>query len=494
VLALIGTGCQRGADNSNANGAGRPRLNVPAVTVAAVAVNSPPVYGSTPAGEDPEVVEYVKKKGWRLYNDQLASNGESIVSLEFHRTDKTSLTADDCKMIARSKTAQWVNLRNTDVTDDGLKVIAGAPELKVVALEGSIVTDAGMKALAGCKKLESVNLYLTDKVTDAGVKELAALPKLRSLFFYGLKLNGTGLAAFAGSKTLESVDLGVEGNLTDEGVKTLAELPNLKNLSLGHGYGTDAVKAIVAKRLPAKFVFNPSVIDDELFETLVAKGWLYNPKPRGQFEEPLPASPGEVADLWLDGTRITDKGFRAVLDCTNAKSVHAGGTGITDETLKKLSAFTQLRYLTLNKTKVTAAGLQALAGLPLDHLALEGCELSEDELKVIGKMSGLKELELAETKPDPAWLKHLSGLRELNDLNLRSARFNDAAVKYVTTLPKLEKLALHRTDLTDVGFQELVKLPTLKELWVDDTKVTKEVFRKAKKEHPKLSLTFYGYD
>jgi hypothetical protein len=34
----------------------------------------------------------------------------------------------------------------------------------------------------------------------------------------------------------------------------------------------------------------------------------------------------------------------------------------------------------------------------------------------------------------------------------------------------------------------------LRRLYVDGTKVTKEVYQKAKKEHPKLSLYFYSYD
>jgi hypothetical protein len=40
----------------------------------------------------------------------------------------------------------------------------------------------------------------------------------------------------------------------------------------------------------------------------------------------------------------------------------------------------------------------------------------------------------------------------------------------------------------------LLKLPKLPKFFVDGTKVTKEVYQKAKKDHPELRLYFYRYD
>jgi len=74
------------------------------------------------------------------------------------------------------------------------------------------------------------------------------------------------------------------------------------------------------------------------------------------------------------------------------------------------------------------------------------------------------------------------------------ADFDDAAVKYVKTMPSIAQLTLNDTKLTDAGFQELLALPKLKSLLVDGTKVTKEVYQKAKKDHPNVFLYFYRYD
>jgi hypothetical protein len=253
------------------------------------------------------------------------------------------------------------------------------------------------------------------------------------------------------------------------------------------------IKAIVDARLPAKFEFDKKLIDDALFEALVARGWLYGPTPAGARDK-RPATPEEVQSIVIDDSSVTDKGFAAVLNCTNVRSIHAQRTGLTDETLKKLAGFKKLDYLALEKTKVTAAGLNALAGLPIKHIAMQGCELTEDAFRAFGKMTTLEELWLSDTKMKAEWLQHISTLPKLKELNLMNADFNDAAAKYLISMPGLKDVTLNNTKLGDAGFQELLKKPELVRIYVDSTGVTKEVYQKAKKDYPKRSFYFYRYD
>jgi hypothetical protein len=455
----------------------------------------------TPAKEDPEVAEYFKKKGWPLINDIRIADGKRFTWLSVENRDKpfeeVVLTADDYKMIAKSKTVQELNVRKVKNTDDGLKAIAGIPQLEGIILGGDDVTDAGVKALAQCKSLERVTL-VTKKVTDAGVKELAALPKLRALYLGFMTITGSAFEAFAGSKTLEFITLEYVDGINDEGVKHLAKLPNLNELKIGKGFGeqmltTEGIKAMVDIRVPAKFEFDRKLIDDSLFESLVSKGWLYGPTPKGASEK-KPATPEDVKYIVLDDAKVTDKGLKSVLNCTNITSLHLQRTAVTDETLKNLFGFKKLNYLALEKTKVTGAGLDAISALPIKHIAMQECELSEDAFKAFGKMTALEELWLSDAKMKAEWLKHIATLAKLRDLNLMRADFDDAAVAHVAKLPELQSLTLNNTKLGDAGFLDLLKLPKLKFLYVDGTKVTKEVYQKAKKEHPKLSLYFFQYD
>jgi hypothetical protein len=416
--------------------------------------------------EDPEVAAYFKKKGWNSYRsgriDRFLriSDGKwmvlFVVNSEKYGQDVT-LTADDFKMIAKSKTVQVLNLDHVkNTSDDSLKVIAGIPQLQSITIRSEEVTDAGIKALAQCKSLESVTLLSTKKVTDAGIKELAALPKLRSLDLFMITMNGSAFGAFAEAKALESLILDTVEGINDQGAGHIAKIPNLNELKIISGFGeqkltASGIKAIVDQRIPARFEFHPALIDQDLLEALVAKG-------------------------------------------SNATFLNLQKTDVTDEMLKKLAGFKKLNYLLLDHTKVTAAGLEAISALPLHHLSMEGCELSEECFKAYGKMASLEKLSLPKTKMKAAWLQHIAKLPNLKDMNLDAADFDDTAVKYVATMPSLDYLTVKDTKLGDKGLAELVALPKLRSLLVDGTKVSKRVYQKAKKDHPLLWLSCNQHD
>src|SRR5262245_56720847 len=66
------------------------------------------------AAEDPEVAAYIKKKGWSLNRDMRVGDLKWMVFLTVESSEKpfedVSITADDAKMIAKSKTVQVLNL------------------------------------------------------------------------------------------------------------------------------------------------------------------------------------------------------------------------------------------------------------------------------------------------------------------------------------------------------------------------------------------------
>jgi hypothetical protein len=462
---------------------------------AAVPQPAPP----QPASEVQEVSEYFKKKGWALNKDIRISDYKRLVYLVVQDRakpfDSVILTPDDYAMIGRSKTVQALDLRQVKVSDEGLKTVAAIPQLQSIIVKGEEVTDAGLKAIAGCSSLDDVAIISAPKVTDAGIRELAALPKLRSLTLMFMSLKGTGFETFAGHKSLAALDLMFVEGFTDEGAKHVAKITGLTKLNLGTGskLTTAGVKTIVENHLPARFEFDKKLLDDDLLTTLVAKGWLYGPTPQGALEK-KPATAAEVKHLNLERSQVTDRGMRAVLGFTNITSLFLAETQITDETFKQLSAFKKLTYVSMGKTKVTAAGLQGLADLPIRHLSLEGCDLSEHVFRVIGKIKSLEELWLGESKMSPAWIEHLGALPKLKDLNLRGAAFDDAAAKWVAKMPTIQSLSLNSTNLGDAGLRDLLTLPALRTLYLDGTKVTKPVYLQAKKDHPKVYIQYATHD
>ena len=243
-----------------------------------------------PADEDPEVVEYIKKKGWEMFRGVM--DDRPIVILSIYDRDKPaeriSLTADDYRMIARAKTLEALNLRCVHCTDEGIAVIAGIGRLEWICISG-------------------------DAVTDAGVKVLAGLPKLRTLELAFVTLDGSAFEAFAGSKTLGSVTLEYVDGLTDDGITHLGRLSNLHTLKIRLGLNkaeltTAGIRALVENRLPAQFEFDRELLDDDLLEVLVRKGWLYGPTPPGVSAR-KPALPEDVPFIVLSGSKVTGRQF-----------------------------------------------------------------------------------------------------------------------------------------------------------------------------------------
>lgn len=444
--------------------------------------------GQTPTDEeDPEVLKKFEEKGWRLYNDFLISNGDPIVSLSFNG----ELTDEDLELISQSKTISFLNLMTANPSDEGVKKLAQLKTLERILIGGEDVTDEGVKALVACPKLNSVIIMLTKKVTDDGVAALAEVDTLHTLWISHVPITGECFAKYEEHPTLRELKLEGMGDFTDEAAISISKIPNLETLKLdvsswlssGEGLTRKGVAAIVNGNMPKHFDAPDALIDDELFLTMLDKGWV-----PPSADDP-PENPEDLSVLVLKRYSITDKGLNAALDrFKRLRSIHLEGLDTSGDALARLKEQTQLRYLNANKMKVSGQALDALADLPIEHLQIEGTELAEEHFKAISKMDQVQELWLSNSKFDPAWLEHIQALPALTDLGLRSAAFNDEAAEYVSKMPNLEEIVLHYTDLTDVGFEKLLKAPKLRSVILTGTKVTPEAVEAAKAKYPDKSI------
>lgn len=79
--------------------------------------------------------------------------------------------------------------------------------------------------------------------------------------------------------------------------------------------------------------------------------------------KPLAPVADKIVSLDLARTKVTDAGLAAVAGMKNLTELHLENTGITDAGLDHLKGLGTLEYLNLYNTKVTDAGLSKLAGL-----------------------------------------------------------------------------------------------------------------------------------
>lgn len=125
--------------------------------------------------------------------------------------------------------------------------------------------------------------------------------------------------------------------------------------------------------------------------------------------------------------------------------------------------------------KVTDEWLRKLSGVrTLRRLDLANCAIQGDGLQHIGKLTGLRELNLTLTPVKDDALKHLGGLAELRMLGLASTQCTGTGFTHLKGLKKLESVNFHFTPLNDDGLRAITQVPISGRLWFAHTKFTDE--------------------
>jgi Leucine-rich repeat (LRR) protein len=177
--------------------------------------------------------------------------------------------------------------------------------------------------------------------------------------------------------------------------------------------------------------------------------------------------------LHLDGTPITDAGLKELATLTKLESLRLTGTPVTDAGLKELAPLKSLNNLELDRTQVAGRGLKELAGLTnLGYITLAGTKVTGEGLKGLAPLKNLIQLDLSGLALTDEGLKELAEVTSLQILDLRKARVTDAGVKELAPLSNLVTLYLSGTGLTDAGVKELAAFPKLVFLDLEGTKVT----------------------
>ena len=145
----------------------------------------------------------------------------------------------------------------------------------------------------------------------------------------------------------------------------------------------------------------------------------------------------------------------------------------------QVSAGHQVR---LDVGTVAARDLSPLDELRPDDLVtlrLGNSEVTDDELKHVGRLTGLVDLRLELTRVTDAGIAHLSELTSLRNLDCEAFGvhrdghgISDESAETLSWLPNLQSIDLRLTKYTDRGLAVLARLPKLRSLELSGTKVT----------------------
>jgi hypothetical protein len=277
----------------------------------------------------------------------------------------------------------FLDLGGTGVGDEGLAHLKGCKDLRELWLWGTRVSDAGLAPLAGCQGLTHLGLWDT-QVGDAGLGHLAACKGLTWLAVSRTRVTDAGLAHFGSCKGLTG--LGLDGTgVTDAGLASFKGCEGLSTLWLSGTSVTDAgvspfkgCTKLADLRLRNTKVTAPKVA--ELREALPGCKIEWD---GGVIEPRAGLDPDRTAAGWvlsIGGTVCVDgqegrikaaadlppKPFQLTL--VNLE----GNKQVSDAVLAHLKGCTNLKFLTLRKTRVTAERIEEL------KRALPKCKIESD--------------------------------------------------------------------------------------------------------------------
>ena len=322
-----------------------------------------------------------------------------------------------------------INLRASWITDIDVRKLETLEHLERLDLSQTHISDIALESVAKLPRLKQLDLFFCEHITGAGAARLRGVATLERLNVRGTKISDSGVEFISTLSNLRALDLGIT-QITDPSLEHLERLEKLEELSIGGDRISEAGLAYL-QSLP-----NLRRLD---------------------------LSGSQVTDSGIWGVALTDINIGLIASLSGLEHLNLAaadqqyvaniGDGvprirnrihITDLGLAKLQALTELRFLNLTRSDVSAAGLREIASLP-----------------------ALEELILSHSK-----------------------RVDDEAASVFAEMESLTALDLSGTGITDDGLQELSQSRTLRRLVVTDTSVTADGVEKLRRANPDCTVVW----
>lgn len=282
------------------------------------------------------------------------------------------------------KNLSTLYLHRTGVRGPGLVHIAQLPKLKAIRLSHSELEDSGLEYLGSMSRLTSARLDHT-KITDAGLSDLVKATQLETL-------------------TLRNTSIG------DAGLRQLEQLKRLAFLDVaGTGVTADGVEhfkqALPGCRLAVTFSLGKMPSDELLFPTgyqpsaTEVNAKLKELKIDGEVKADASKPGNPIVSLRLEGCTLSDK-----------------------VVLSLIEHMPELDILNFNQGMVGDELLVGIGGRPIRYLSLQGTRVTDAGLQHLSQLTTVTTLVLSETDVTDEGLLHLHGLSNLNSVILDDTR------------------------------------------------------------------------
>jgi internalin A len=151
------------------------------------------------------------------------------------------------------------------------------------------------------------------------------------------------------------------------------------------------------------------------------------------------------------------------------------GTSIGDAEVRAIGSLKRLQNLDLNDTQVSAKGLASLNELALLGIGLENCpNVTDAAIIEVAKFSELERIAISNTGVTDQGFHQLRNCHQLRVIWLSNTHVSDSGLKAVEKLSQLRELYLDGTSITSKGLEHLSELSQLRSLSLDGTQVGDE--------------------
>ncbi|MEQ1752082.1 MAG: hypothetical protein ABL974_21855, partial [Prosthecobacter sp.] len=168
-----------------------------------------------------------------------------------------------------------------------------------------------------------------------------------------------------------------------------------------------------------------------------------------------------------------------------------GVPDVTDEVLANLMSAKKLDHLSIQHApKFTGKGLDQLPCKDtLTVLELLGCGITDEGLKAICNFKQLRHIRITAGTASDSDFALLGGLKLLTNLTITNTAFGNKAAAGIAELKGLTRLEVANTKLTNSGLEKLYTLNNLTELILNGTEVSDKAAADFQKAMPKCRVS-----
>jgi hypothetical protein len=184
-----------------------------------------------------------------------------------------------------------------------------------------------------------------------------------------------------------------------------------------------------------------------------------------------------VISVAFVGPRYDDAALTFATDqFAEVRQLRLEGCHVTQQGLRCLRAWEQLRGVELEGLRLSGEDLAALGEAPLlQTLEIRDCpSLGDAEVRQFPPLSRLNQLHLEIRGVRAAGLQGLAGLPSLNKLSLSDDQLTDQTLGGLPRIPELRLLSIRSTQLTGACLKQIGQLPALTVLEIDGSPIDDE--------------------